>query len=94
MSSAAYAAAAAEHRDAAAGGRDAWTSGWNFNKEDRDLEHQLVLGGVRSFDEVLSEPPRPDEAGPEWDAAHGTRFGRYALRLWHGLLAHEELTTT
>ena len=31
-------------------------------------------------------PPRPDEA---WDETETARFGRYARRLWGGLLACE-----
>ena len=41
----------------------AWESTWNFDREDREPEHQLVLGGVRTFDELLAEPPRADETG-------------------------------
>jgi hypothetical protein len=48
-----------------------------------------VLGGVRSLDELLAEPPRDDEGG--WDIADERRLGRLALRLWSGLLASEEL---
>jgi hypothetical protein len=49
-----------------------------------------VLGGVRAFDELLTDPPRPDE---QWDAIDTTRLGRFARRLWDGLLAVEEVTT-
>jgi len=93
MSSAAYAAAAAEGADAIAAARGAWTSEWAFDKEDRELEHQLVLGGERSFDELLAEPPRDDERGPGWDTEERTRFGRLARRLWSGLLAREQVST-
>lgn len=86
--SAAYAKAAVANRDPVAAGRGAWTSAWKFDKEDKELEHQLVLDGVRTFDELLTEPPRGDEV---WDdAADATRMGRYAVRLWRGLLASEE----
>jgi exodeoxyribonuclease V gamma subunit len=90
MASAAYAEAAASGRDAEAAARRAWQSAWNYPKEDAELEHQLVLGGVRKFDE-LAEPPRADEAGDGWDETETTRFGRYARRLWHGLLGREVL---
>ncbi len=89
MTSAAYAHAAAAGRDAEAAGRRAWESGWNHPNEGAELEHQLVLGGVRPFDELLAESPRPDEAGDDWDDAETTRFGRHARRMWAGLLARE-----
>jgi exodeoxyribonuclease V gamma subunit len=94
LSSAAFAIAAVSGDDPVRAARDAWTSGWNFDKEDRELEHQLVLGGVRTFDELLAEPLRPDEEDPRLvlDSSRSTRFGRYARRLWDGLLAHEELS--
>jgi len=92
LTSAEYAKAAAASRDPVAPGRKAWTSEWNFDHEDKDLEHQLVLGGVRAFDELLAEPPRPDEEGQGWEIADTTRLGRYARRMWAGLLASEELS--
>jgi exodeoxyribonuclease V gamma subunit len=91
MASAAYAHAAATGKDAEAAARKAWESAWNYPKEDAELEHQLVLGGIRTFDERTKEPPPPDETGDGWDETETTRFGRYARRLWHGLLAHEEI---
>lgn len=81
----------------AAGGdrrrRDAgqeWETAWEFPKEDAEEEHVLVLGERLSFDEILDEQPRGDEAGPGWDEDDDSRFGRYARRLWDGLLAREE----
>ncbi len=91
VASAAYARAAFAGGDAVAAGRREWESSWNFDREDADLEHQLVLGGVLTFDELLALPPRTDELGTGWDAADPTRFGRYARRLWAGPLAAEEL---
>ena len=70
----------------------AWTSEWTFDKEDKDLEHQLVLGGVVGFDQLLSEPPHPDETGPGWDTAETTRLGAYARRAWSALLTREVLS--
>jgi exodeoxyribonuclease V gamma subunit len=90
--SSAYAQAAAAGGDAAAAAGKAWTSEWSFPREDAELEHQLVLGGARSFDALLRERPRPDEAGEDWDASEHDRFGRYARRMWDPLLASEELT--
>jgi exodeoxyribonuclease V gamma subunit len=91
MASAAYADAARNGRDAEAAGRGEWESGWAFDKEDKDLEHQLVLGGVRTFAELLEERPHDDEAGDGWDETDPTRFGRYARRLWDGLLVCEQV---
>jgi exodeoxyribonuclease V gamma subunit len=93
LTSAAYAEAAAVGRDPVAAARGAWTSPWNYDKEDKEPEHQLVLAGVRAFDELLAEPARPDEGGPGWETSETTRLGRYARRLWGGLLAREEVTT-
>ncbi len=50
--SGAHAEAEAAGRDGASAARAAWTSAWNFDREDRELEHQLVLGGVLGFDEL------------------------------------------
>jgi exodeoxyribonuclease V gamma subunit len=91
--SAAYAQAAAAGHDPVAAARRAWRSEWNFDKEDKDLEHQLVLGAVRRFEELLEEAPRSDEQGAGWDSSETTRFGRLARRMWDGLLGHEEVST-
>jgi exodeoxyribonuclease V gamma subunit len=93
LSSAAYAEATLAGRDPVAAGRQAWTSGWLFDKEDRELEHQLVLGGVRVFDELLAEPPATGEQGPDWEMSETTRLGRWARRMWDGLLQAEELSS-
>jgi exodeoxyribonuclease V gamma subunit len=87
--SAAYAAAARAGGDAVAAGRKAWESPYNFDGEDKDPGHQLVLGGVLTFAELFGEPARADESGPWWDATETRRFGRWARRLWDGLLAVE-----
>ena len=87
--SAAYAAAGS---NAARAGADEWESGFGFDKEDREPEHRLVLGGIRTFAQLNEVAPRPDERGDGWDEREVTRFGRYARRLWDGLLAHEEIT--
>ena len=63
-----------------------WTSEFDWDKEDREAVHVLVLGGVRSFDEVLEVPPRPDEEGPGWADGEPSRFGRLARRLWDPIL--------
>jgi hypothetical protein len=94
QSSAAYAAARAKpsgREAAAAKARLAWESSWDYDKEDKELGHQLVLGAVRSLDEVLAVPPADGEGGAGWPADEPSRFGRCARRLWDGLLACEEL---
>ena len=92
--SAAYAQARAAGKDPEKAGEGAWESAWNFDKEDKDEEHRLVWGGVRSFDDFLEKPPRADESGDGWSAAETSRFGRYAERLWRGPLAHEVIEDT
>jgi exodeoxyribonuclease V gamma subunit len=91
LSSAAYAAAARAGRDPVVAGREAWESAYTFDREDREPEHQLVLGGVRTFAELLSERARADEQGQWWDPDEPRRFGRWARRLWDGLLQSEEV---
>jgi exodeoxyribonuclease V gamma subunit len=88
--SAAYAYAAASGQDPVAAAAEAWVTGWGFDREDRELEHQLVLGGVRSLDELLAMAPRPDESGDAWESAENSRLGRLARRLWDPLLSREE----
>jgi exodeoxyribonuclease V gamma subunit len=90
---AAWAGAAYHGRDAHKAASNAWTSGFNYPREDRDPEHQLVLGGVMGLDWVLAQTgtPRDDEKSDGWEAGEPTRFGRYARRLWDGPLDHEEL---
>ena len=60
--SAAYAEAARSGGDPVAAGRSAWESSWNFDREDKEPEHLLVLGGVQSFEQLLAMPlgRRPD----------------------------------
>jgi exodeoxyribonuclease V gamma subunit len=59
--------------------------------ENREPEHQLVLGGVVPLNELLAAPPGPGESGDGWAGSEPTRFGRYSQRLWSGLLAAEEV---
>jgi exodeoxyribonuclease V gamma subunit len=87
--SAAYARAADARRIGAA--KKEWETEWGFDKEDRDAEHQLVYGGSLPFDELYGRPPRDDESGRDWDLEDGSRFGRYARRLWRGPLATEDV---
>ncbi len=91
LSSAAYAAAARRGADPVAAARGAWESTWSFDREDREPDHLLVLGGERTIEHLLAAAPRGDEAGDGWDMTETTRFGRYARRLWDELLALEEV---
>jgi exodeoxyribonuclease V gamma subunit len=87
--SCAWAQSAARHRDRVA--RKAWTSTYRVPGEDDDDAHRMVLGGMLPFDRLLDEGARADEEGEDWDPAEPSRFGRYARRLWAGLLAHETM---
>ncbi|MEJ7782375.1 MAG: exodeoxyribonuclease V subunit gamma, partial [Solirubrobacteraceae bacterium] len=92
LASAAYAQAAPRGVDAAVkAAQKEWVSEWNRDREDKDPEHRLVLGDVVPFAHLLDQPPRADEHGEGWEATEPTRFGRYARRLWAGLLACEEV---
>ncbi|HEY5196032.1 MAG TPA: exodeoxyribonuclease V subunit gamma [Solirubrobacteraceae bacterium] len=66
LTSAAYAEAVAIDRNPLSAARRAWTSEWNFDREDRELEHQLVLGGILSFDELPADELGRN-AGQLWD---------------------------
>jgi exodeoxyribonuclease V gamma subunit len=74
--SAAYAAALHSGGDATKAVTYEWESAWNFDKEDREAEHQLVFGGVLTCEDLLA---------PE------TRFDQHALRLWTPLLEWQEV---
>jgi exodeoxyribonuclease V gamma subunit len=58
-------AAFAKNGDIAA--RRTWTSEWGFDKEDRELEHQLVFGGVLDFDELRQRAGFAEDAHALWD---------------------------
>jgi exodeoxyribonuclease V gamma subunit len=87
--SAAYAQAVVDGEDAQSAARGAWETAFRYEKEDRHPEHLLVYGDAVPLARLLAQAPRDDEA---WEEAEGTRFGRYAMRLWRGLLAVEELS--
>jgi exodeoxyribonuclease V gamma subunit len=59
--------------------------------ENREPEHQLVLGGVVPLGDLLAAAAGPGESGEGWASGEPTRFGRYALRLWGGLIDAEEI---
>jgi exodeoxyribonuclease V gamma subunit len=85
LTSAAYAAVGEE------AARAAWEGSYVVAGEAAEPEHQLVLGGVVPFADRLVDRPRADEVGPWWDLEEPRRFGRWARRLWDGLLQHEQL---
>jgi exodeoxyribonuclease V gamma subunit len=88
LASAAYAQACRDGADPIRSAREAWESSFEFDREDREPEHKLVLGGVLTFEELNRPAARPDE---RWDPDETRRFGGWARRLWDGLLAHERL---
>jgi exodeoxyribonuclease V gamma subunit len=88
--SAAYAKAAGDGQDPVAAAQREWTTEWRFDKEDRELEHQLVHGGVVALEELLAIPPRAEES---WAPEENSRLGRCARRLWDELLEREQVST-
>jgi exodeoxyribonuclease V gamma subunit len=92
-SSAAWAIA---RRDATLDPREEAGRAWRgdrFGGEDRDAEHKLVLGTAAPFDQLLAELPREADQGPGWMVEETTRLGRYARRMWDGLLEREAMRT-
>jgi len=92
---AAWVAAVADGKDAdktRAAAVRAWESSYDFDREDKEPEHVLVLGAAASFDEMLGRAgaPRGDEAA--WDPTEMSRFALLARRLWAGMLDHEVVT--
>ena len=91
LTSAAYADAARRGQDAVAAAAGQWETEWNFDKEDREAEHQMAFGAVLTLTEVLDIAPGGDEEGEGWMESEESRFGRLARRLWDELLAREEV---
>jgi exodeoxyribonuclease V gamma subunit len=87
--SAAYAVAVAAGAGGVRAAEKAWRSDYDRDREDREPEHRLAFGRELTLAELMSERPRADERGDGWAETEATRFGRYALRLWDGLLAVE-----
>ena len=73
--SAAYAQAAAAGGDGTDAADKAWTSTFDYRKEDRQPEHVLVYGGEIALSDLLARTPRADE---NWYPDEPSRFG--ALR--------------
>jgi exodeoxyribonuclease V gamma subunit len=86
--SAAYAQAVVDGEDPVPAARGAWETVFRYDKEDRQPEHRLVYGDAVPLARLMAAAPRDDES---WEASEETRFGRYAMRLWHALLAVEEV---
>jgi exodeoxyribonuclease V gamma subunit len=91
LTTAAYAEAARQGQDGYAAAVKEWETEWNFDKEDREAEHQMAFGGVLTLSQVLDLGPAEDEAGEGWLESEASRFGRLARRLWEGLLAREKV---
>ena len=89
--SAAYAQAARQGQDPFAAAVKQWETEYNFDREDREAEHQMAFGGVLTLREVLDIAPAEDEVGGGWTESEESRFGRLARRLWEGLLAREQV---
>ena len=90
LTSAAYARAARDGADPVAAARAEWEGSFSRPGEAAEDDHRLVLG-ERTLDELLVARPRADEHGPWWDPDEPRRFGRWARRLWDGLLSCEEV---
>jgi exodeoxyribonuclease V gamma subunit len=92
--SAAWANAVRAGRNPVAAARAEWQTDPgrpDWRREDEDADHRWALDGVADFDDLTGDPVRPDEDGPGWADDQPTRLGRYALRLWGGLLTHERI---
>jgi exodeoxyribonuclease V gamma subunit len=89
--SAAWADAVATGGDPIAAARGSWTSGFNFDQEDKDPEHELVLGEQVLFDDLLRSAGSPHADEASWQPGETSRLGVYAGRLWGGLLDHEQV---
>jgi exodeoxyribonuclease V gamma subunit len=87
--SAAWAEARAAGRDPVTAAQRTWETTWDYPNEDVELEHQQVLGGPLPLSALLAAVPAPDESGEGWAEDEPSRLGRYARRLWTGLLGCE-----
>jgi exodeoxyribonuclease V gamma subunit len=88
--SAAFAAAGDQRRRGLYAAEQRWTTPFGApDREDRDADHERVLGRGTEFQHLLEDRPRADE---RWHPDEPTRFGQHAHRLWDRLLDHERLT--
>jgi exonuclease V gamma subunit len=90
----AYAKArAARAEDAEVPARQKWESSGDFEQEDKDRTHQMVLGGQLPYNDMVacSGPLSDEERARAFDPPERTRFGFYARLLWDALLEHEQL---
>ena len=78
----AYVAALQKGRDPVADAVKEWETEWGWDKEDREAEHRLVLGGDMPFESILSVAACDGEDGEGWAGDEPSRFVRYARRLW------------
>jgi len=92
LTAAAYAQAAAAGADPVAAAKKPWASGFKVDGEDVDPDHQRAFGADCTLGQLLDTAPRADEGGEGWDASESSRFGRYARRLWDGLLEVETVS--
>jgi exodeoxyribonuclease V gamma subunit len=88
--------AATRHRGSSAeaslgAARKEWLSGFGFPKEDADPEHALAWGGVVPFEELVAVTVEGGAPGSGF-AREPTDFQRLARRVWHPLLAAEQVS--
>ena len=87
----AWAEAARRGADRARAAREPWRTEYRRSGEDEDRRHQLVHSGTAELEALLATPPRPDEQGEGWAGDESSRLGRYARRLFDGVLANERV---
>jgi exonuclease V gamma subunit len=87
----AWAEAARASGDPVTAAARSWESAPNAPRENAEPEHELVLGGRRTFAEITAESARGDESGAEWFDSEPSRLGRWARGLFDPMLAHERL---
>jgi exodeoxyribonuclease V gamma subunit len=89
--SAAWAEAAASGRDPESAAGAEWASEYGYDKEDREPEHALVLGGRVSLANMVERSGVPGDDEADWEPSERTRFGVCARRLWGGVLTYERI---
>ena len=89
--SAAYAAAVAAGKDGRAAAEKEWTSGWNYPKEDASRSTASCSAGRGRWPSCSRSGRATTSRATAGTLDEPSRAGRYARRLWDGLLAREEL---